>query len=153
MGKIKMKTLYQIGMIVSDAEAVLKQYENIFELENVQLFKTSDPGVAFENHTRYGEPCDPYHLKVALFDMAGVNFELIEPLNESGDPYSDWLKAQNGKGGLHHICAFFEQDGATVAKTLLDAGGTLSHGAEMFKQAKFCFVDSEPLNLMFEVVL
>ncbi len=152
MEKLKMKFVYQIGMVVSDAEALLKNYEDTFEISDVQLFKTTDPGVNFRNHTRYGNPCDPYHLKVALFNMGGMNFELIEPLDESG-PYYDWLKAHNGKGGLQHILAFFEQNGETVEKTLIEAGGTLSHGAEMFDTSKFCFVDSEPLNLMFEVVL
>ncbi len=150
MEKIKMQMVYQIGMVVADAEAVFANFDRVFEVTDIQHVDTRDPVHGFKNWTRWGKPAGEYNLKVVLFTMGNLQFELIQPLNESGDPYSDWLKAQGGKGGLHHILPIFEQGGAMARELLIGAGNVESHTGTLMG-GSYWYIDAyEKLNLLIE---
>jgi hypothetical protein len=151
MSKIKVEKIRQIGIVVGDVNQKIENYKNLLIVDEskIMILNTTNASLGFKNRRYLGKAVN-FDLIIGLFDLGGIQIELIQPLNKSGDPYSDFL---NEKGeGIHHVLIGLEDKNAkdflTVMKELdlLElTGGTIA-GSDYF------YYDlTDKLGLVFEV--
>lgn len=109
MSKLKIDRVQQVGMIVRDIDEKIENYKKIIDIDpaGIKLYDTRK--LAFSDKKYLGKYVD-FDLKIALFRVGGIQFELIQPLNASGDYYSDYLD-EKGEG-INHLCVMFEDNDA-----------------------------------------
>jgi catechol 2,3-dioxygenase-like lactoylglutathione lyase family enzyme len=93
--------VFQLGIVVRDVDASVAKYKSLLGVpdEAINVFETKNLPSWLE--TRYrGKPSN-FHVKAALIDFGGMQFELIEPV--AGDPsvYSEFLEKVGP--GIQHI--------------------------------------------------
>ena len=82
--------IYQVSVCVSNMDAVLHNWKKYFNID--------ERTITCGNSKEYG-----WDQKYCRFDLGGIDFEIIEPLDKGpGNPYSDFL-IENGGNGVHHI--------------------------------------------------
>ena len=96
--KIKPIKLYRVGIIVKSIEEKLEWFGKCFDVDLNKKVLMDSSKVQHEPYTFNGEPCD-FQTKVCIFPMAGIEIELIEPLDDLG-PYAEWLR-EHGEGVQH----------------------------------------------------
>lgn len=100
--KIKVKSLYRVGIVVEDAAKkveILCKYFNIDEKSIVVVDDTDAAPVPEDEQCKYyGNPCD-FKLKVMVVPLPNIELEFIQPLDDKG-PYADFLK-NHGEGVQH----------------------------------------------------
>ena len=105
--KIKIDLIFQVSICVNDMEAVMKNFRELFDIDEATLIKRCtkdfyDRG-EFDGARYLGKHCE-FYIKYYRFDLGGIDFEIIEPLDKNlGNPYSDFLIQNGGKNGIHHI--------------------------------------------------
>lgn len=102
MSKFEVKRVQQIGLVVKDVAQKIEYYKKMLVLDESQIYilNSSTTDLGFKKKRYHGKDVD-FDLIIGVLDVGGVQFELIQPLNKSGDPYSDFLK-KNGEG-IHHV--------------------------------------------------
>ena len=132
MEKAKPEVVFQVGMIVRNAEekvAALKQYFDIDESSIVMKdTKTMTENGTFHDNMYLGKPAE-FYIKTIRLSFGGIDFEYVEPLNQNGgDPFSDWL-LEHGEG-IHHINIKFENK-ECLEENMKELGIPVLHSAKM----------------------
>ena len=104
--KPRIDLLFQVGIVTENLERLLANWKKLFDFDqdSIKISSTKD---AFESgdwqgHNYNEKPCVFFN-KFARFDLGGIDFEIIEPLDQTGTgPFAEFLKENNGTG-LHHI--------------------------------------------------
>ncbi len=131
--KPKMDLLFQVGVVTDDLDKLLANWKKLFDFD-VDSIKISSTKDAFESgnwqgHNYKGQQCVFFN-KFARFDLGGIDFEIIEPLDKSSSgPFADFLR-DNGGTGMHHIGVKIDDMDAMEAK-MEELGVKKLHHAEM----------------------
>ena len=104
----------QVGFVVNDIEATIKQYALVFGCAAPSAVPAGDYAVT---QTKvFGQPAPEADSKMAFFDLtSGVQLELIEP-NEKPSVWRDHLNKYGE--GIHHIAFVVDSIDDTVAECL-----------------------------------
>lgn len=118
----------QIGVIVRDIDAAMRHWSELTGIGPFVVFRN----VALEDDYRYyGEVAEPPVVDLALGYSGGLQFELIQQLNDARSGYRDYLAA--GLEGMQHLSPQFasaaEYDDAYAH--LIGNGLTLVHEGRM----------------------
>ena len=136
--KIKAKSIYRIGIVVKDAEAIAAQYEKLFELDPSKKMVLDTRKYERRKFLYYGEPCD-FQMKLIIFPVGGIEIELIEPLDDKG-PYAEFLREKGG--GMRHLNIEvddnenFVKAAEEIGAPYLTAGGVLNVGWKYYDTTK-----------------
>jgi methylmalonyl-CoA/ethylmalonyl-CoA epimerase len=93
----KLKKVLQIAFVVEDLYAALKTYSETYGLGPWKIYEISSRTV--KDLVKHDNVVD-FTYKVAMCDIAGLEWELVQPLDDRSI-YADFLK-RNGPG-LHHV--------------------------------------------------
>jgi hypothetical protein len=107
----------QLGFVVRDVEAAMRHWIDIF---GVGPFVCMERGVSQPPSVTFmrGAPVK-VELRLAFGFMGEMQIELIEQVNDSPSPYSEFLAA--GREGLQHL-GFWVHDHAQATRTVEAAG-------------------------------
>ena len=95
MEKAIPEVVFQVGMVVRDAEAKVEALKKYFDFDESSIVVKStkdmaDQGIFTDNQVL--EKTAEFYIKTIRLSFGGIDFEYIQPLNqEGGDPFSDWL--------------------------------------------------------------
>ncbi|MAG31742.1 MAG: hypothetical protein CL908_12715 [Deltaproteobacteria bacterium] len=138
----------QLGVVVRDVDASLERYKALLGVSDEQIARIETRELPSWLETRYrGEPSD-FHARIALLDLGGIQFELIEPV--AGDPscYSEFLEEVGP--GIQHIMVQ-PTDHARLTETLEANGSELINQGMMFG-GEFRYYDlTEDLGFVLEL--
>lgn len=147
----QIKKLLQIGIIVEDLEAAIKQYEENFGIgpwKTGRLGPDTMPKLYVD-----GKPGD-LEFKMAFCHCFGLEIELIQPVSESA--YSKWLK-EHGPG-IHHIAVMTKDSFKDVIAKNKELTGkepwvwAKDTGAPEGRNLEFAYLDlTKELGLFVEV--
>ena len=143
----KLKRLIQIGIVVRDLDKAIKNYE-AFGIGPWRIDKMDKE--SFPNMTLNGEP-STMELRCAFCNCYGMEFELIQPLNDS--PQMRWLE-EHGPG-IQHLSfrpsGSFEEFEAQ-AKTLNGGKPEFMRGTDTSVGMDFSYVDlTEEMGIIIEM--
>jgi catechol 2,3-dioxygenase-like lactoylglutathione lyase family enzyme len=113
------RQVFQLGIVVRDVDASVEKYRELLNVpeQSIHRFETKDLPSWME--TRYrGRPSN-FHLKIALLDFGGMQFELIEPVAGEPSIYSEFLESVGQ--GIQHIMVLPRDHDDMVRR--LDASG------------------------------
>jgi hypothetical protein len=91
------KDVLQVGVVVEDLDKTMKTYADKYGVGPWKVYEFNKDTVA---DMKIDGERQEYAMKLALADIGGVQWELIEPLDEISD-YSEFLK-EHGEG-IHHV--------------------------------------------------
>lgn len=105
MEKAVPELVFQVGMVVKSVDETVKKLTQFFQIDESSIVIKTTKDMAeqgtFTDSTYLGKPTE-FYIKTARLNFGGIDFEYVEPLNQSGgDPFSDWL-LEHGQG-IHHI--------------------------------------------------
>ncbi len=110
MEKIQADLVFQIGICVSDAKAVVENWKTYFDIDDSAIIHKNlqdeyDSGQFIGKYK--GETLKGFH-EFYRFSLGNMDMEIIQPLTlEPGaSPYADFL-LENGNG-IHHIAVKFK---------------------------------------------
>lgn len=87
----------QVAVVVKDCDVSVKKYADVYGIGPWSIYEFNPDTV--DDMLLHGKP-QGYAMRLALADIGGVQFELIEPKDDQSI-YADFLK-QHGEG-LHHV--------------------------------------------------
>ena len=107
--------LVQIGLVVKDLDETVKQFSLLLGAEPIRIIEKSPsaPGKKFY----LGEERDFYQ-RVALYEMNGIEFEILQPYNDRS-ALTDYLDVHGC--GLHHVA--FDTDNFDALEKHLNNNG------------------------------
>ena len=151
MKKTNMKSIFQVGVVVPDAKATFANWQKYFNINEDSIIQKNTRDLAavgkYQNPKYYGKESELW-INIVRFDMGGLDFEIIEPLDKDGDDmYATWLR-EHGPG-IHHVNVLLEdRDGFAQAMAENDIPVVLDASA----QGKTCqFYDlRQQLGAIFE---
>ena len=132
MEKAIPEVVFQVGMVVRDAEAKVEALKKYFDFDESSIVVKStkdmaDQGIFTDNQVL--EKTAEFYIKTIRLSFGGIDFEYIQPLNqEGGDPFSDWL-VEHGEG-IHHINLKFANREVLV-ENMKQLGVPVLHSAKM----------------------
>jgi hypothetical protein len=142
------KQVIQLGIVVRDVDACVERYKALLGVSDDQVSRIETRDLPSWLETRYrGKPSE-FHVRIALIDFGGLQFELIEPL--AGDPsyYSEFLETVGQ--GIQHIMVQ-PADHAKLTRTLESNGTELVNQGKMYG-GEFRYYDlSEDLGFVLEL--
>lgn len=105
MEKATPEVVFQVAMVVRSVDETLERLKQCFEINEDSIVVKTTREMAeqgtFTDTTYLGKAAE-FYIKTARLNFGGIDFEYVEPLNQSGgDPFSDWLM-EHGQG-IHHI--------------------------------------------------
>lgn len=132
MEKAKPEVVFQVGMVVQDAEEKVRALKQWFDFDEDSIVakdtRTMTEQGIFHDNQYLGKPAE-FYIKTIRLSFGGIDFEYIEPLNQAGgDPFSDWL-LEHGEG-IHHINVKFENRERLV-ENMEQLGVPVLHSAKM----------------------
>lgn len=141
-----LKTITQIGIIVPDLEKAMQGMERVFGVAPARFGKTP------ENNKIYrGQPGN-FSAKMAFYDFANIEIELVEP-QEGDSIWGEFLDA--GGHGLHHLRFSIDNMEGTVAD-MRERGAEVAMEGESVRQIpglRWAYFDTEePLGWIIEVL-
>lgn len=106
MAKPIIDLVFQVSVVTDDMEGLLSNWKEIFDFdERSILIKSTEDSFKednWEGHNYNGKPCVFFN-KFCRFNLGGLDFEMIEPMDKSpGTPFADFL-IENKGSALHHI--------------------------------------------------
>jgi hypothetical protein len=116
-----LKRVLQVAVVVRNVEAAVQRYADEYGIKPWAIYELNPDTV--EDMIVRGEP-QTYSMKIALADLKGVEFELIEPLDEKSI-YAEFLK-EHGEG-IHHL-AFDVGDYDETMKFFFSRGHKILQG-------------------------
>jgi catechol 2,3-dioxygenase-like lactoylglutathione lyase family enzyme len=142
------KQVFQLGIVVRDVDASIEKYKSLLGVPNeaINVFETKNMPSWLETKYR-GQPSQ-FHVKIALLDFGGLQFELIEPI--AGDPsvYSEFLE-KVGQGIQHIMVKPVNHD--RLIETLEQNGSELINRGMMYG-GEFRYYDlTEDLGFVLEL--
>lgn len=132
MEKATAEVVFQVGMVVRDAEAKVARLKEYFHIDETSIVRKNTRDMAeegiFSDNRYLGRPAE-FYIKTIRLSFGGIDFEYVEPLNQAGgDPFSDWL-LEHGEG-IHHINVKFADSGV-LKENLASLGIPELHSAKM----------------------
>lgn len=105
MEKVVPELVFQVAMVVRSVDETVEKLKQFFQIneDSIVVKTTKDMAEqgAFTDNMYLGKPAE-FYIKTARLNFGGIDFEYVEPLNQTGgDPFSDWL-LEHGQG-IHHI--------------------------------------------------
>jgi hypothetical protein len=138
------KKVLQIAMVVKDCDAAVKTWADNYGIGPWNIYEFN-PDTVNDMIIR-GEKVD-YAMRLALCDIGGVQWELIEPKDDKSI-YAEFLR-EKGEG-LHHV-AFGTDNYAETVKFYKDKGLPILQGGE-WSGLTYTYLDSQKdLNLIAEI--
>ena len=115
MSEYSKPKLVQVGLVVRDLDKTVEQFKLLLGAEPHRIIEKSPaaPGKKYYN----GEERDFYQ-RVALYDMNGIEFEILQPYNDRS-ALTDFLD-EHGEG-IHHV-AFDTDNFAGLEEHLNECG-------------------------------
>jgi methylmalonyl-CoA/ethylmalonyl-CoA epimerase len=86
-------------------------------------------------------------VKLAFFDLGGVQLELVEPVGEA----SSWKEGLDRNGEAVHHLAFWTEDMVKTAAELNEHGAELVQRGDM-GEGQYAYFDAEPLGCVLELL-
>jgi methylmalonyl-CoA/ethylmalonyl-CoA epimerase len=105
-----MKSVDQVALVVRDLDEAMRRYSEKLGIAPWSVYTFSPEWI--RNMTFRGHE-QPYSMKLALGDVGGMMYELIEPL-EGPNSYQEFLDARGE--GLHHLGFFVDDLDAAIAE-------------------------------------
>jgi len=141
MKKAKAEVVFQVGMVVRDAEAKVAALVRCFDIDESTIVRKNTKDMAeagsFSDCRYLGRPAE-FYIKTIRLSFGGIDFEYVEPLNkDGGDPFSNWL-LEHGEG-IHHINVKFADNGV-LRENLTELGIPELHSAKM-RDKGYAFYD------------
>lgn len=102
------RSVDQVAVVVRDLDRAMERYANEFGIGPWDVYTFSPHWV--EGMTFRGKE-QPYSMKLALADVGGMMYELIEPM-QSPNAYEEFLN-EHGEG-LHHLGYFVDDIDAAI---------------------------------------
>jgi hypothetical protein len=134
----------QVAMVVKNCDEAVKLWADKYGIGPWNIYEFN-PDTVNDMIIR-GEKVD-YAMRLALCDIGGVQWELIEPKDDKSI-YAEFLK-EKGEG-LHH-CAFGVDNYAEAVKFYEDKGLPVLQGGE-WSGLTYTYLDSQKdLNLICEI--
>ncbi|MBN1535446.1 MAG: VOC family protein [Anaerolineales bacterium] len=144
---IKVKELFQVGVVVSDLQKSMQLFEELLGIDDWAEMEI--PSEAFDSLTYKGKPVENACFLTGMANVGPFQIELIQPV-EGDLPYSDFLKEHGG--GLHHI-GHVHVPNIDEAIGALEARGYPCIFAGATPSTKFAYVDmSEALGVIVEMI-
>lgn len=118
----------QIGLIVEDADKIMKNLQDILGIGPFRVVDYPAEGAELEM-TYMGKPAQ-YKAKFCFFMWGNIEIELIQPL-EGDSVWKDFIESQPNRMGLHHI-KFLVPEHEPVREYLASKGiPCTQHGASV----------------------
>lgn len=142
------KRIAQVCLIVRDVEAMVRNYREILGWNIPDGFQITHA----HDHTQaqyYGAPTDA-RAKISGFDLAGIQYELLQPL-EAPSAWYDHLSAHGE--GIHHA-AFFVPQTEPVANEFIEHGYKVTHtGLFTGQSGRYTYFDTDrDLGMVIELL-
>jgi len=131
--KSELGTLMQLGYVVKDIEATMRELIDVFGIgpflcvDDIAMVGAEHRGVTLDTH-----------LKVAFSYMGTAQIEVIQPLDDQPTVYQEFLSS--GRSGLHHL-GFWPEDFDRAYDKLTTAG---------YRPALHMRMDPLPANYYFD---
>lgn len=131
--KPTMELIFQVAVVTDDLKKLLTGWKEIFDFDEKSIvIKTTEEAYRFDywDGFNYNEkPCRFFN-KFCRFNLGGIDFEIIEPLDkEARSPFSDFL-FENGGSGIHHI-GIRVDDMPALERKMKEMGVPVLNHAEM----------------------
>ncbi|MEQ8672748.1 MAG: VOC family protein [Aggregatilineales bacterium] len=145
---IDKKNISQVCLIVEDVEMMVENYRQILGWQIPADFQITH----LYDHTEaeyYGEPTDA-RAKISGFDLGGIQYELLQPLEER----SSWYDFLNKNGdGIHHF-AFFVPKTEPVVESFIQHGYQVIHsGLFTGRSGRYTYLDTDrDLGIIIELL-
>ncbi|WP_129114782.1 VOC family protein [Halegenticoccus tardaugens] len=137
---VEIPEISQVAFVVEDAGDAMDRFGAVLGVDVWHLYRFEPPRLA--DTTLRGEPHD-YSMLLALADVGGTMFELIEPL--SGESiYTEHLETHGE--GLHHIACFAFDDPEGVVTAFEEAGISVLQSGVFVETPYWYFDTQEHLN-------
>ena len=141
MEKAKAEVVFQVGMVVRDAEEKVRRLKQVFDIDESSIVRKNTRDMAeegtFSDNLYLGRSTE-FYIKTIRLSFGGIDFEYVEPLNqEGGDPFSDWMLGHGE--GIHHINVKFADNGV-LRENLAALGVPELHSAKM-RDKGYAFYD------------
>lgn len=141
MKKAKPEAVFQVAMVVRDAEAKVAALKKWFDFDESSITVKSTKDMTeqgiYTDCLVMGKPAE-FYIKTIRLSFGGVDFEYVQPLNQDGgDPFSDWLN-EHGEG-IHHVNIKFE-DKDVLVQNMAELGIPELHSGKM-RGKGFSFYD------------
>jgi hypothetical protein len=137
----------QLGMVVRDAEAAMKEWGRL----GVGPFFTAE--LQIDDFVYRGQPGPAPQVTLCFAHSGPLQIELIQQHNDAPSAYLEFLRS--GREGAQHLGAWYADHPTYDAKRqeLLGRGFTLVHeGSTRAVDARFAYFEThEPGGLMFEI--
>jgi hypothetical protein len=144
--KVRLKTIEQVCIVVTDINKMMERYWTIFGVGPWSIYTLAPPELT--DTTVKGE-AKTYSMKLAVAKIGSMMLELIQPL-EGESVYPEFL-AKKGEG-IHHIASYQVKDLDEAVTLLGEMGiGVLQSGR--WRGATFVYMNSETvLGTVIELV-
>jgi hypothetical protein len=116
-------TIVKLGIVTDDVERTAAAYRTLFAVGPVPATQ-SEPHPPFTIEpfkTFRGQPCGETPLKVVNHYTENFWFEIVQPLDDTPSPWSEWLR----------------EHGTSVCFTSIHIGGGLSHDTALLESLGF----------------
>ena len=133
--KLIAKQMHQVSVVVSDVQAAVERYWNLFGIGPWQIFTFEPPELS--DATIHGKT-ESYSMRIALAYMGDVQWELIQPLT-GPSIYREFLD-QHGEG-VHHV-SFGVDDYDGAVASMQEQGIDMLMGGS-WHGATFGYMDTE----------
>ena len=139
------KDTTQIAIVVRDLYQAMETYVEEYGIGPWEIFNFNpETGSDMVVHD---EPVD-YSMRVAMAMVGNVQWELIEPLDDSSI-YAEFLESHGG--GLHHVCVTVNDYDDALATLRSKGHSVLQAGS--YKGATFAYVSTDrDLGVITEIV-
>ncbi|MDP6978961.1 MAG: VOC family protein [Myxococcota bacterium] len=142
------KQVFQLGIVVRDVDASIERYKSLLGVTDEMISRIETKDLPDWIETRYrGKPSE-FHIRIALINMGGIQFELIEPIAGEPSCYSEFFE-KVGQGIQHIMVQPVDHEG--LIETLEANGSELINQGKMFGQ-EFRYYDlTEDLGFVLEL--
>ncbi len=138
----ELKTIIQIGLVVSDLDELIENMRQIFNIDPDYAENFIYQGV------RYRDKPIPASVRIACYNRFGVQLEFIQPTSTGDTIWTDCLKENPGKKFiLHHIRFNDVEDNDALSKVLIERGVSVYQEGKSITNpgGKFTYYDTSNL--------
>ena len=126
----------QIGYVVRDIEAAIKEWAEVFGVGPVFYFEKAP----VENFVYKGKP-SPVEMSAALSFSESLQIELICQTNDAPSMYMDFLGA--GCEGLHHVAYWVDKIDDVMIARITDSDYEIGQSGETKGEGRFLYFVSK----------
>jgi methylmalonyl-CoA/ethylmalonyl-CoA epimerase len=141
---LKRLKLAQVAIGVHDIDVSRRRWAAVLGVDVPEIVE-----IEAGSHVRMtyrGLPSDA-SVKLAFFDLGGVQLELVEPVSEA----SAWKEGLDRNGEAVHHLAFWTENMVKTAAELNEHGAELVQRGDM-GEGQYAYFDAEPLGCVLELL-